>query len=80
MNFCYLDDVKDTRLISNNENNLIYSEDSRAFTTYQSHSDILELIAKKHNLELYSNKFRHFIQNNPDEIKKIYQTLLKKSD
>ena len=80
MNFCYLDDVKDTPFIQNTSNNLIYSEDSRAFTTYQSHNDILEIIAKKYNLDLNSNKFRHFIQNNPDIIKKIYQNLLKNQD
>ena len=77
MNFCYLDDVKNTPFIQETSNNLIYSEDSRTFTTYQSHNEILELIAKKYNLDLYSNKFRHFIQNNPDKIKKIYQNLLK---
>ena len=81
MDFCSLDDIKDTPLTyNNNNNNLLYLEDGRTFTTYRSHTEILELIAKKYNLELYSNSFRSFIQNNPEKIKNIYQTFLKKSD
>lgn len=71
MSYCTIEDIEKESLFKPTQSDLFYLSDGRTFTQYKDSNLLLKKLAIKINIDVNSNKFRLYLQKNPDELQKI---------